>query len=137
MNNKEKNDLRNRDKRIFFLYKFYLLDLDKKEIDKELHENIDEFNFTILQQDTIKKIINNINSLEEKVKKLLLNWKWERINVLDKAALINGAAEITLFKNKKSIVINETIIFCKNYCEIDSYKYINAILDKIEKNNNQ
>lgn len=131
MNNLSKFDLRNREKRIFFIYKYYLLKLNRNKIREELHQNLDEFDFNLNQQNTIERILDNISFLEEKIKEKSLNWDWSRIDYLEKAVLINGAAEMLIFKNKKQIVIDESVLFAKKYCNIDSYKYINGILDKL------
>ncbi|CAM9151857.1 transcription antitermination protein NusB [Mycoplasma marinum] len=57
------------------------------------------------------------------------SWKWERIAPLERAMLIFGAFELS-FRDKK-IVINEIVILAKKYIYEESYKFINAILDKV------
>ncbi|BDV02367.1 MAG: hypothetical protein HPAVJP_2560 [Candidatus Hepatoplasma vulgare] len=132
MNYLHEFDLRNRENRIFFIYKYYLLKLDIEEAKKELHQNLEEYDFTLEQQNAIEKIFDNIPYIEKLIKEKSLNWDWSRIDYLEKSVLINGSCEIIIFKNKKQIVINESVIFAKKYCNIDSYKYINGILDKLK-----
>jgi transcription termination factor NusB len=54
--------------------------------------------------------------------------------VLEKAILINGAAEILLFNNKEKIVISESNKIAKKYIGEDKpVKLITAILNQIKK----
>ncbi|RKX66923.1 MAG: hypothetical protein DRP42_01985 [Tenericutes bacterium] len=51
---------------------------------------------------------------------------------MERAILLNGAAEILLFGNIKKVVINESIEHAKRYADFNSKKLINALLDKIK-----
>ncbi|MDE5617376.1 MAG: transcription antitermination protein NusB [Ureaplasma sp.] len=72
-----------------------------------------------------KKIINDISAYLDKT------WNFERLNYVDQAILILGYIENKLWKNDKSIIIDQAVITAKNYSDNDNYKYINAILNKI------
>lgn len=130
MKNSEQIALHNRNERIFFLYRNYLL----SDVLNDSHEIIDskEFNFTSEQKDFILKILSNIDKLETKISlHLPKDWKWERFNFLEKAIILNGSSEILIANNKKAIVIDEALEFAKRYCGEKSQPLINGILDKI------
>ncbi|MDE7222015.1 MAG: hypothetical protein K2N40_02005, partial [Ureaplasma sp.] len=67
-----------------------------------------------------KKIINDISAYLDKT------WNFERLNYVDQAILILGYIENKLWKNDKSIIIDQAVITAKNYSDNDNYKYINA-----------
>ena len=60
------------------------------------------------------------------------NWKWERVLPLERAILIFGAFELEREKENSALVINKIINYSKLYLNDSSYKYINAILQKIK-----
>ncbi len=120
-----------REERISFLYKYYLMDSIKEEALKDLH-NL-EYGFNNEQIEMIKELLNNKDMIEEQIIKYLpSDWKFSRINYLEKAILLNGASEIMIFKQKKEIATAESVKYAKKHCDATSHKMINAILDKIE-----
>lgn len=60
-------------------------------------------------------------------------WDFESLKPIEQAILILAVYEIVHTKTDKKIVINEAIIITKAYCPNDAYKYINGVLDKINK----
>ena len=66
---------------------------------------------------------------------LSANWSFDRINKVALAILRTSAYEILYQKDvSPKIIIDEAVNIAKNYGTDDSYKFINAILDKIGKN---
>ncbi|WP_425380977.1 transcription antitermination factor NusB [Spiroplasma endosymbiont of Polydrusus pterygomalis] len=72
-------------------------------------------------------LINLINA------NLKPGWDFESLKPIEQAILILAVYEIVHTKTDKKIVINEAIIITKAYCPNDAYKYINGVLDKINK----
>lgn len=114
--------------RIVIIYNYYLLGLSKDEATKIAFE---EYKLESNVIDQLETIFQNINEYE---KKLLLNlktdWKWQRINHLIKAILINAIFEINTNLTMTKIVISESIILSKRYGDEEAYKLVNGILDK-------
>lgn len=130
MKNSEQGALHNRHERINFLYRNYLLEGTLQDSAEAINGN--EYGFTDEQKDFANKILENIVRLESKISEHLpKDWKWERFNTLEKAVILNGAAEILIAENKKAIVIDESLEFAKKYCGEKSQPLINGILDKI------
>ena len=92
-----------------------------------------DLNHEAFSADEEKAIILIYENKQEIVKQLIKhlpkNWKWERLGFLEQAILINAIGEMTLFFNKKPIVINESVNFAKKYCEEKAYKLINGVLN--------
>jgi N utilization substance protein B len=60
----------------------------------------------------------------------LIDWKLNRLAPIDRNLMRMGIAEAT-FNSEKPIIIDDLIRIAKKYSEGDSYKLINAILDKV------
>jgi N utilization substance protein B len=59
----------------------------------------------------------------------LIDWKLDRLAVIDRNLMRMAIAEAT-FNSEKPIIIDDVIRIAKKYSDADSYKLINAILDK-------
>jgi N utilization substance protein B len=59
----------------------------------------------------------------------LIDWKIDRLAPIDRNLMRMGIAEAT-FNSEKPIIIDDVIRIAKKYSDSDSYKLINAILDK-------
>jgi N utilization substance protein B len=60
----------------------------------------------------------------------LIDWKLNRLAPIDRNLMRMGIAEAT-FNSEKPIIIDDLIRIAKKYSDADSYKLINAILDKV------
>ena len=84
----------------------------------------------------ISGTIEHILEIDEKIKTYLsASWSMERINKVSLAVLRSSIYELVYQKDSEpKIVIDEAINIAKRYGSDDSYKFINAVLDKIAKN---
>lgn len=84
----------------------------------------------------ISGTISHIDEIDKVITEhLSANWSFERINKVALAILRTSAYELLYQKDiSPKIVIDEAVNIAKNYGTDDSYKFINAILDKIGKN---
>lgn len=69
--------------------------------------------------------IQKINDLLRK------DWDFNRLSVLEQAILLMGCQEILVNETPKSVVIDEAVRLAKKYCDEDSYKLINGVLDQL------
>lgn len=115
---------------------------------------VDRFNYTI----PIETVINNFkkgfnlevpndslavimatgttkmrNELDDQIKPLLKNWKFERLGCCTRLILRLALWEMRQPDAIPSIVINEAIELAKAFAEKDSYKFINGLLDEASK----
>ena len=112
---------------IFALYQSLLLNKDLRlSFDDNFAGDDNEF-LCKLKEDLI---LNYRNYIED-ISPLLTKWTFDRLSYIEQAILLESASEIKLGLNNKNIVINEAIKITKEYCDEDSYKYINGVLDKL------
>lgn len=87
----------------------------------------DELFVTTLQQcNKIELISSNLNS------HLSNEWRFDRLAFLEQAILILSYIQIMYLNIEKQVVINEAIELSRKYCDEESYRYINQVLDKIK-----
>jgi len=65
------------------------------------------------------------------INKNLSKWTFDRLGKVEQAIFLLACAELDGGLNERAVVINEAVKLAKNYCDADSYKLINAALDKI------
>lgn len=92
----------------------------------------DEYDFARL---LIVGTIEHIEEIDFHIKKYLSgNWDFSRINRVSLAILRMSAYALLYQKDMKpSIVIDEAIDIAKEFGVDDAFKFINAVLDKINK----
>ena len=79
-------------------------------------------------------IFNKKNEIDGIINKFLVRWDTKRINQMELAILRLAVYEILHVDNIPAPVsINEAINFTVKYCDLESVKYINAVLEKIAK----
>lgn len=117
-----------REKIVFALYQHLLLSKDINEcfLDNFEEENLDEY-INSIHNDLI---INKDNYIYE-IGQHLVKWTFDRLNLVEQAILLEATSEIKQNLNDSAVVIDEAIILTKKYCDDESYKYINGVLDSI------
>ena len=65
------------------------------------------------------------------INKNLKDWSFDRLGYIEQAILLLATHEITAGEVQKPVVINEAVEFAKKYCDEDSYKFINGVLDRL------
>lgn len=96
------------------------------------------------QQALLENVITHYDEYVNEVTKYLkTGWTFDRINDVEKALFLCALAEFNVLHTDKKVIIDQTIITCKKYDNLNSYKFVNAILDKLlvvhptgEKTNN-
>lgn len=74
----------------------------------------------------------NIDLFMAKVQTLLRSdWDIDRLSYIEQAIFMISFQEILVVKTPKQVVINEAVTLAKKYCDDNSYKLINGVLDRI------
>lgn len=102
-----------------------------------LTENIIFFkNLRPVEVEFITKVVEKVTSEKEHIDGIITNnligWKLERLMIVDRCILRMGIAE-SYFNNQKAIIIDEMVRIAKKYGSEESFKIINALLDKVLK----
>jgi N utilization substance protein B len=78
--------------------------------------------------------LENLEEIDESISKNLTNWDFDRLNRVDLAILRISAYALLYQKDlHPSIVIDEAVQIAKEFGSEDSFKFINAVLDNIQK----
>lgn len=78
----------------------------------------------------IHRVLENGRAIDEQISNRLIDWSLKRLTPVDRNLLRMGIAESN-FTSEKAIIIDDIIRIAKKYGGEDSYKIINAILDKV------
>ena len=120
-----------REKAMITVYQYLLVKRDTKQLIEDAFEmeqkDIPEY---------LVKVIHTAIDNEEKYKEYInevikKGWSYDRLGAIEKAILINGCAEFDLKEVEAAVIINESVELAKKYCDEDTYKLINRILDVI------
>ena len=104
----------------------------QQNVQNETEVDSDE---TVFARLMVSGTIEHVAQIDELIKKhLSASWTMERINKVTLAILRMSIYEMEFQKDsQKKIVIDEAVNIAREYGLEDSYKFINAVLDKIGK----
>lgn len=120
-----------REKAMITVYQYLLVKRDTKQLIEDVFEmeqkDIPEYFVKLIHTaiDNEEKYKGYINEVIKK------GWSYDRLGAIEKAILINGCAEFDLKEVEAAVIINESVELAKKYCDEDTYKLINRILDVI------
>lgn len=113
----------------------YAYEMNKEAVEKLIDENLSELNDKAdktFAGDLIRKVISNLESLDQRIINRVTNWEMNRIALIDKILLRMGICEILYFPDiPPKVSINESIEIAKDFSTAGSAKFINGILDAI------
>ena len=117
------------------LYQLDVLGLKKMTATELLQNNINFFKGLNKREkefilEVAGKVIEEKEKFDELIAKNLIGWKLERLMPVDRCLLRMGISE-SYFNDQKAIIIDDIVRIAKKYGSEDSYKIINAILDKV------
>ena len=116
-----------REKIVFSLYQHLLLHKDLNScFDDNLDQETDDF-----VESMKRDLLENKEEYIAEISKYLVKWSFDRLNLVEQAILLETVSEISQGINDKAVVIDEAVILAKEYCDEESYKFINGVLDQI------
>lgn len=89
-------------------------------------EELDDFS-RILVLETLK----NKERYIEYINEVLKDWKFDRLGVLEQAILLMACSEFDHKTASAAVIIDESVRLAKSYCDEDTYKLINGVLDRL------
>ena len=95
--------------------------------------NIEAEDFDDFTEQILNDLENNKYNYIDSISQLLVKWSFDRLNLIEQAILLQSTSELFLKLNDKPVIIDEAIRLTKMYCDEESYKYINGVLDQICK----
>jgi N utilization substance protein B len=137
MTNKSKRRIV-REKVLQILYAYEMNTESLQPLSLEILKDVTDDTDRTFAQELIRKVLSNIDDLDEKIIKRVTNWEMNRIALIDKILLRIGICELLYFPDiPPKVSINESIEIAKDYSTAGSAKFINGILDAVladEKN---
>ena len=127
---KTSSPTRSRDKVLQTLYE---LEVGGQEL-KEVLKNYSSEKYNPFYQDMLKGVITDQVKIDKIVEKNL-DRPFEQLDPIERNALRIGLYELINQKVDPAIAINESIRISKKYGSIGGYKLVNAVLDKVVKEN--
>ena len=122
-----------RKKIMTILYQISVCELGRIEYNVEdIIKNVSEIENEFIK-DTVYGIITYKNNIDELENKYLKDWTIDRLGNTDQAILRIGIYELVYSDTPNVVAINEAIELSKLYSDDDVRKMINAVLDKVYK----
>ncbi|MEG0520367.1 MAG: transcription antitermination factor NusB [Erysipelotrichaceae bacterium] len=111
------------------LYQHLLLNKDIKQVvfDNSEANEVDPFLYTI----TIDAVTYKDIYIEKLNKALKKDWQFDRLGFVEQAILLLACCELDLETTQKPIIIDEAITLTKKYCDEETYKLVNGVLDQL------
>lgn len=81
-----------------------------------------------------KGTLNHLDTIDKYISDYIRNWKIERMSPIDRNILRLGIYELLYEALDEKIIIDEAVEIAKKYGSNDSFQFINAVLDAINKN---
>jgi N utilization substance protein B len=125
-----------RDYALKFLYQ---IDITKESLDDSLLDfwrNQEDVDASVrgFADILIRGVFGNLDILDKHIAKYAANWQVGRMAVVDRNILRLAAYELLYLDDiPPKVSINEAIELAKKYGDVESGKFVNGILDKINK----
>lgn len=84
--------------------------------------------------DLVRNVSSKLTILDEQISMFATNWQLDRMAMVDRNILRLAAFEL-LYKEDipPKVAINEAVELAKKYGDLESGKFVNGVLDKINK----
>lgn len=119
----------NREKAMFATYQNQIMSRPTEELIEDNFpkgEIEDEY-----MEEVVRQAIANTDRYHSYIDEVLEGWSFDRLGYIEQAILLNGCAEFDLKQVQAAVIIDEYVRLAKKYCDSDSYKLVNGVLDKI------
>jgi N utilization substance protein B len=131
MTNKSKRRIV-REKVLQILYAYEMNKESLQPLSIEILKDVTDETDRAFAQELIRRVLANIEDLDERIIQRVTNWEMNRIALIDKILLRMGICELLHFPDiPPKVSINESIEIAKDYSTAGSAKFINGILDAI------
>ena len=120
-----------RERAMITVYQYLLVNRDLNElIENEYEMKPEEIDPYFLQ--VIHTAVENEKRYSGYIGQVLKEgWSYERLGYIERAILLNGCAEFDLKQIGAAVIIDEAVEMAKKYCDEETYRLINSVLDII------
>lgn len=92
---------------------------------KGLNEIEKDFVFKLVRQ-----VVSERESIDRTISDQLIGWRFSRLKVVERNLLRMGMGEAS-FNPERVVIIDDLVRMAKKYGDTDSYRIVNAVLDKV------
>lgn len=113
---------------------FFYIKLEEKPDIKEIIQDVFDKPLTEVDPFAKKAVLETIKHAEEAVNTIepnLVKYKFNRLSIVEQAILVLGYVEGKYLNLAKPIVIKIAVKLAQTYADAESYKFINAVLEKV------
>ncbi len=110
------------------LYTYLLLHTELADVLQDLKTDDEEVN--TYYYDVIEVLMDKEDDYASFIGSQIKDWDYDRLSYVERAILLLAMAEYDGLHYDKPIVIDEAVRLAKKYCDEDTYKLINGVLDK-------
>jgi len=82
-------------------------------------------------------VLEHLETIDNEIKAHLKDWDFERLDHVDKSILRLGTYELLYTDLDRAVIINEAVELAKELGSDQSPKFVNGVLDAIEKTTSQ
>ena len=79
----------------------------------------------------IKSVANEKERFIEYINAVLEDWTFDRLGYLEQSILLLACAEFDCKEISAQVIMDEAINLTKSYCDDNTYKLINGVLDRL------
>ena len=103
---------------------------------KSLYETVED-NFETVSdiedygKNLIKSVVNEKERFIEYINAVLEDWTFDRLGYLEQSILLLACAEFDCKEISAQVIMDEAINLTKSYCDDNTYKLINGVLDRL------
>ena len=81
----------------------------------------------------VRTLIQDGRAIDADLTEVTMNWRLERLGVVDRCVLRLGAAELQRGETPPRVVIQEAVHLAKRYGTLKSAKFVNGVLDALAR----
>ncbi len=81
-------------------------------------------------ENLVDEVVKNKSRIDKTIKENLIGWKLTRLNPIERNLMRMALVEC-INPKEKAVIIDDAVRIAKKYSDQDSYKIINAVLDKV------
>ena len=117
-----------REKLMICIYQSQLL---KKDLNETVSDNFEDEMLEDYGKDLVKSLIENKERFIEYINAVLEEWTFDRLGYLEQSILLLACAEFDCRQLSAQVIMDEAINLTKSYCDDNTYKLINGVLDRL------
>ncbi len=115
----------------------YAHDIGNPEVERFAEELLEEKKIRNRQREFAMSLYNGVlghlEEIDKEIRDHLKDWDFERLDHVDKSIMRLGAYELLHTDLDRAVIINEAVELAKELGSDQSPKFVNGVLDAIEK----